>query len=1289
MRPLLGERQPGYGSLATEPTKARFTDDLRTASLLSRLLFTYAEPLMAVGAQRQLDTEELWELDGENVAATAYATFKRAFVGADGRRTSIARAIVASYGLQVAVCGVGTFFTAVCALFAPLVLHHVIDALSAPAGELDTVDLIQWLAAFFASKLLNAIISTQAQFQTEMVAMRLTVSLRALLFEKVMRCTTTTSTAAQSNGEGAAASSAESTTSAAADIVNLYTTDVVNILWAAFQFNNIWVLPLQIVAVVYMLYTVLGVAAFAGLGMIALSIAASFVIALLTGKAFSQIMECKDVRLRAMKEVFGAIQVVKLNAWEPKFARKIATLRSSELRAVARYLYLGATSRSVLWGSPLFVSMSSFAVYTLVLGNSLTAAKVFTSMALFNAIRDPLQTLPTVIQQCIQAKVSLDRMEKFLKLDEVDHGNVVREDPTQPASIAIAIANGQFAWNRSTNESDASGSVHCEKSTILSGINFEINQGDLVVVDGAVGAGKSSLCSALLGDIHKLSGSVFVRGRVAYYSQQPWIQNMSLRDNILFGSEFDRVRYQRVLDACCLVPDLEQLPGGDLTEIGQKGVNLSGGQKARVCLARACYSDADVLILDSPLAAVDTVVQGEIFRKCICDLLQDKTVLLVTHITDVISSDAVNGQITVTEGRVSFERRERAVSRSMLQRLQLENGKPSQEDNVINSETHVLNSQEIDKGKLIEDEDRFEGRVSKAVFVQYLESMGGLRMCVFVVVVQGLWQAFQVSSDLWLSHWTDRKDKEAGYDRETTEYYLGVYAALGGASALMVVVRSFVVPRVGLRASRSLFDAMTDALLSAPLGFFDANPIGRIMNRFGDDIASVDFGLPVAYSGMLASLFFTATQLVTAVYMVNFLGVLILPLLYLYIKVANFYMVPSRESSRLWKVSTSPVLSYVAEAGQGVAIFRAFGPDFVARAVAENFARVDTVNKVWFVFTVTAQWFQVRMQLLGCGVIILVVSALIYLRDVLSPGLVGLSFTYALSVDAGLAVLVRWWSWVEIAMVSPERIFEYTSIAPEGVKSPLVVEPDAQWPKGGALTFEKATFRYKPNGPDILNSISFAIRDKEKVGIVGRTGAGKSSLTMALFRTNELVSGRIVIDGVDIATVPLRTLRSRLSIIPQSPVLFKGSLRGFMDPFDEFTDAELWSALDKVDMKPRIARLNRQLTHELTENGDNFSVGERQLLCMARALLTQARIVVMDEATASIDHATEKKLQEMIERDFEGATVLTIAHRLATVMKSDRILVLHDGKVVEFDTPDRLLVDPKGVFFELAKEGGY
>ncbi|RLN31274.1 hypothetical protein BBI17_009376 [Phytophthora kernoviae] len=832
--------------------------------------------------------------------------------------------MTAAYGGQFLLSGLAMLFTTACNVFAPAVLNHVITVFAAP--DIDMASLSVWLGVFFASRLVNAVVMTQMRFYLELIALRLTVTLKALLFQKAMR------RSIQSKRE-----------SKTVDISNLYSADVNNVLFAAFQINSLWVIPIQIVVVVYMLYAVINLAAFAGLAIIAVSMLASFVIAKLSGNAFEDIMKYKDDRMKSIKEVFNAIQIVKLNAWEDKFADKIHKLRATELSAVKKFLYLGAVNIFVLWSSPLAVSAVSFAVYAIVMEKVLTAARVFTAIALFNALRDPLRDLPTVIQTCIQAKISLERFTEYLALDEFIPSNVIRDDTAQPQDVVMSIQDGTFGWTKD--------------AVLLNHINLTIKKGDLVVVHGSVGSGKSSLCSALLGEMDKLSGSVFVRGRVAYYSQQTWIQNMTIRDNILFGFPYDKEKYQRVIEACGLLPDLQQFPGGDSTEIGQKGVNLSGGQKARVCLARACYSDADILLLDSPLAAVDAIVQSQIFSDCICNLLADKTVVLVTHSADIIASGAANMKILVKDGKLTVTRHDVALPRCSYTL------KISHDEGSVHEDEDIKASKDI--GRLIDDEEREEGRVSKEVFSSYFNALGGVKVCIFLFVVQTLWQVFQIGSDLWLSHWTGQTD--GSYNEDETVYNMKVYAWLGAGAAVMLLVRSMTVAVVGLRAARHLFDNMTVSLLKAPLRFFDANPIGRIVNRYGDDMSAVDFMIPFAFQECLGLLFFTACQLATAVYTMNFLGVLIIPLVWIYTKIGNLYLAPSRETARLWKISASPILSYVSQSEEGVVVIRAFGPDSVACMINENFRRNDVNSEAWFAQMVMKYWFMLRMQLGSSG----------------------------------------------------------------------------------------------------------------------------------------------------------------------------------------------------------------------------------------------------------------------------------------------------------------------------------
>ena len=484
-----------------------------------------------------------------------------------------------------------------------------------------------------------------------------------------------------------------------------------------------------------------------------------------------------------------------------------------------------------------------------------------------------------------------------------------------------------------------------------------------------------------------------------------------------------------------------------------------------------------------------------------------------------------------------------------------------------------------------------------------------------------------------------------------------------------------------------MFENMTESLLHAPMSFFDANPLGRQLNRYSDDVTNVDVRLPFAFGTVLATLFSVSATLFTAAALTRFLGVLIIPIIYIYLKLGGYYLSSARELQRLLKVTQSPVLESVSETVDGVSVIRAFNSS--SRFIMQNEGVVDTNNMSQFASFAVAEWFAMRMQLLG-GLILIVISvSLTLLRDSLSAGTIGLAFNYALMVDAGMETLIQAWAAIEMSMVSPERIAEYINLDSEAAYEVPETEPKASWPEKGSVKFENVSFRYKVGGDLVLKDMSFESKSAEKIGIVGRTGAGKSSLTMALFRINEICAGKITIDGVDISKLGLRTLRSRLSIITQAPVLFKGTLRTYLDPFDQYTDDQLWSSLRKVGMADDVSNLEGKLDAALEANGENFSVGERQLLCMARALLSSARVVIMDEATASIDQKTDEMLQRVIRTEFVNSTVITIAHRLDTVLDADRIMVLDAGRIVELDSPKALVAKGRGHFFDLAKEGGY
>ncbi|EQC35314.1 hypothetical protein SDRG_07025 [Saprolegnia diclina VS20] len=781
------------------------------------------------------------------------------------------------------------------------------------------------------------------------------------------------------------------------------------------------------------------------------------------------------------------------------------------------------------------------------------------------------------------------------------------------------------------------------------------------------------------------------------------------------GPSFDLVRVLKFVD-------LTLFPAGDRTEIGQKGVNLSGGQKARISLARACYSDADIFLLDSPLSAVDAIVSNEIFTKCFLGLLRHKTIVLVTHSPEIIASSYVDRSIELKQGQLLITEVDKQDAPILVSPLKARLGFAADEELEVDPKARAVPNrdlfltptiaspfpmdflgasytpygdgnatydEETAGGKLILDEERSHGRVSTKIFSAYLQAIGGWPMVFLWVVLLSVWQALAIAGDFWLSTWSATAavvSKETFLDQ--AEYYLGVYAALAFGGIVLTILRTASILLSGLKASRVLFDDMTKALLKAPMSFFDTNPLGRILNRYAGDVTTVDTQIANTLSSFLAMVFMAAFALGTTIIVIRSFGLLIIPLLFIYVYIGNVYVTPAREMERVNKTTRSPMINLISECIEGALVIRAFGPKQVRRFQRLHHRNVDGNLEANYVSSVFAQWFSMRIQLTSAVILLVIATSLVFSKDFISPGVIGLVLNYAFSILPFFEWIVQCWSSLETAMVGPERLSEYAAIEPE---APRVIHGATahDWPTTGHVTFSNMSFRYKEHDALVLKDVNVDIASGEKIGIVGRTGAGKSSLTMALFRINELASGSISIDGVDIKSVGVKTLRSAIAIIPQNPVLFKGTLRNYLDPFSDYGDDQLWDALGKVRLQSRIASVDGQLESHVEENGENFSVGERQMLCMARALLRQARIVVMDEATAAIDHETDQNLQRVIRTEFAASTVLTIAHRLDTVLDCDRILVFDQGRLVQCDKPQQLIDDGTGIFYELCHEGGY
>ncbi|XP_043211787.1 multidrug resistance-associated protein 1-like isoform X1 [Amphibalanus amphitrite] len=1019
---------------------------------------------------------------------------------------------------------------------------------------------------------------------------------------------------------------------------------------------------------------------------------------------------------------------------------------------------------------PRQVCLASFATYVLVdSDNVLDSRRAFVALALFNALRFPLSMLPMITISAVQANVSLTRMNKYLNSDDLDD-QAVSHDTTE--SDPVVVENGTFTWDP-------------ESTPYLQDINMRVKEGSLVAVVGTVGSGKSSLLSALLGEMEKVGGRVNTKGNVAYVAQEAWIQNATLKDNILFGRTLDEDLYNRCVDACALRSDFEMLPGGDKTEIGEKGINLSGGQKQRVALARAVYSNSDIYFLDDPLSAVDSHVGKHIFENVIGPegMLSKKTRILVTHgitylpytdtITvlkegrvsetgpykqlmdnkgafsefllqylteagedeDVEELDEIKHQLEETMGRQELQRQMSRVkresecpsedgsipelksdevtellgSRHSITSVHTIQVKSSRSASVISGERNGSlrrrkSSQTKDEAvqqtlqpqpvapateqkagaKLIEVEKSETGKVQLAVYGYYMKSVGVfLTMLTFMLYVAA--QACSVGSNIWLSNWTE--DVEHFNDTHTRNVYLGVYGALGFGQAVFSVMAAFSLYTCLLIGAQIMHSDLMHNVIRLPMSFFDTTPLGRTINRFSKDVDVLDNTMPMVIRGFIMTFVVVLGTFFAIIYATPIFLAVVIPLLGVYYFMQLVYVSTSRQLKRLESVSRSPIYSHFSETITGSMTIRAYGK--VQDFMLQSEAKVDDNQACYYPSMIANRWLSFRLDMIGTCITFFASLFAVLARDSIDVGLVGMSVSYAMQVTQTLNWLVRMTSDVETNIVAVERIKEYSETPQEAVwVDESRPRPPPEWPQSGRVQFNNYQTRYRPGLELVLKGIDADIAGGEKIGIVGRTGAGKSSLTLALFRIIEAAAGDITLDGIRISDIGLHDLRSKITIIPQDPVLFSGTLRQNLDPFDQYSDDQVWAALEHSHLKTFVKGLAAGLQHEISEGGGNLSVGQRQLICLGRALLRKTKILVLDEATAAVDLETDDLIQATIRSEFADCTVLTIAHRLNTIMDSTRVMVLDAGRIKEMAPPSQLLADKSSAFYSMAKDAG-
>ncbi|RAL50240.1 hypothetical protein DM860_007914 [Cuscuta australis] len=1247
---------PGYSLLQSE-----FVDNMayeklpeaeeicpeRHASILYRVTFAWMNPLMQLGYKRPLTEKDVWKLDTWDRTETLNSVFQKCWAEeCQGLRPWLLRALNSSLGGRFWWGGFWKIGNDVSQFIGPLILNHLLQSMQEGGPA--------WIGYIYAFGIFLGVVFgvlCEAQyFQNVMrVGYRLRSTLVAAVFRKSLRLT-----------------HESRKRFATGKITNLMTTDAESLQQICQSLHTLWSAPFRIVIAMVLLYQQLGVASLLGAFMLVLMFPIQTLVISRMQKLTKEGLQRTDKRIGLMNEILAAMDTVKCYAWEDSFQSKVQGVRNEELSWFRKAQMLGALNSFILNSIPVFVIVVSFWVFTL-LGGDLTPARAFTSLSLFAVLRFPLFMLPNIITQVVNANVSLKRLEELLLAEE---RVLLPNPPLDPCFPAISIRNGSFSW-------ESKG----EKPT-LSNINLDIPIGSLVAIVGGTGEGKTSLISAMLGEIPAVTdSSVVIRGTVAYVPQISWIFNATVRDNILFGSQFSPSRYANVIDVTALQHDLELLPGGDLTEIGERGVNISGGQKQRVSMARAVYSDSEVYIFDDPLSALDADVGRQVFEKCIRGELRGKTRVLVTNQLHFLSQ--VDKIVLVQDGMVKEEGTFEYLSNNgdLFQKLMENAGKMEEyadEKEIVNVDEKTLNpaangeinSRDAEKKKdrkegksvLIKQEERETGVVSWKVLNRYKDALGGAWVVMILLMCYVSTESLRIGSSTWLSFWTD----ESSSMRYSATFYNMIYAVLSFGQVLVTLTNSFWLITSSLYAARRLHSAMLNSILRAPMVFFHTNPLGRIINRFAKDLGDIDRNV-APFVNMFMN---QVSQLISTFVLIGIVSTMslwaIMPLLVLFYGAYLYYQSTAREVKRLDSISRSPVYAQFGEALNGLPTIRAYKA--YDRMANINGKSMDNNIRFTLVNMSGNRWLAIRLETLG-GLMIWLTATFAVMQNgraenqMAFASTMGLLLSYALNITSLLTGVLRLASMAENSLNAVERVGTYIELPSE---APPIIEgnrPPPGWPSAGSIRFENVVLRYRPELPPVLHGISFTIRPSDKVGVVGRTGAGKSSMFNALFRLVELERGRIIIDDCDVSKLGLMDLRKVLGIIPQSPVLFSGSVRFNLDPFNEHNDADLWEALERAHLKEVIRRSSLGLDTEVSEAGENFSVGQRQLLSLARALLRRSKILVLDEATAAVDVRTDALIQKTIREEFKSCTMLIIAHRLNTIIDCDRILLLHSGQV--------------------------
>ncbi|XP_078427985.1 ABC transporter C family member 3-like [Wolffia australiana] len=1248
-------------------------ETLATASFFAKLSFSWVGRLLCLGRSRALELDDVPELGDEYTVTGVFSALSRKLGGAAVETRDLSKALLLSVWRDIAQA---TAFALVCttAQYAgPFLIDSFVQYLERRRSI--GAEGFALVSFFLLAKAVECVSQRHWFFRTQVFGMRAQAALAAVIYRKGLKL----SVSARQDGGG--------------DVVNVMSVDSERVGEFSWYMIDLLLVPFQVGLALVVLYRSLQVASLVALAATVAVMAVNVPFARLEQGYQEKMMEAKDRRMKATAEALRNMRVLKLHAWETFFLGKILDLRESEAGWLKRYVYADVVVTVVYWAAPIFIAAVTFLACVLM-GIPLESGKVLSTIATFGILKDPIYNLPETISLLAQTKISLDRISRFLSLEQRPLDNV---DALPRNGSAVEISHGAFSWDPTA-----------EKPT-LDDVNLQIAQGAKVGVCGTVGCGKSSLIAAVLGEIPRVTGVVRVSGRRAFVAQSPWIQSGTIESNVLFGSEMDRDKYERVLDACALRKDLQGLPSGDQTRVGERGVNLSGGQKQRLQIARALYRDADVYLLDDPFSAVDAHIGTHLFKECLLGLLASKTVIFVTHRVEFLS--AADVILVMREGRIiqrgsytevlvpgtNFMELVEAHAQSLSGLSHVE-APPA-----ISSSSSFPSSPREEKGNLQEEmeerkrepkkeeeeedeeeeEKRERGRVGLSVYWKYMTALYRGALVPLILVSQALFQVFQIGGNYWMAtvapviKGTDRTVKPSTL--------ILVYVFLSLASSAFVSIRALLLAVAGSKTATLLFRRMHQSIFRAPLFFFDSTPSSRILNRASVDQSAVDLSVP-GHMGMSAAAVIQLAGIVAVMSLVaGQVIVVFIPVVIVCVWYQQYYMAAARDLTRLVGVLNAPIIHHFGETVSGLATIRCHEQE--SRFMAQDLRLINACLRPRLYGAGAMEWLCFRLDMASSLAFASSLGFLISMPvGLVDPGAAGLAVTYGL----GLNTMLAWAVWnvcnLENKIISVERILQYSSIPSE---PPLVIDesrPPILWPEHGEIRLYRLQVRYAAHLPMVLKGITCTLPGGTKTGIVGRTGSGKTTLVQSLFRAVDPAGGEIRIDGVDINTIGLHDLRSRLGIIPQDPALFEGTLRANVDPLGHYSDLQIWEAVDSCRLGDEVRRSEEKLETAVADKGENWSVGQRQLVNLARVLLKKSKILVLDEATSSVDAATDALIQTTVRRHFAKSTVITVAHRVATILDSDLVLLLDNGLVVEFGSPSELLDNRSSSFARLVEE---